>query len=73
MSETPAEIIASQCVGIFYPAQTAEEQAASIIAALAAAGYKIMPREPTEAMVTAFALCSFHDGEAIYRGIWDAA
>lgn len=49
------------------------ERADAILAALAAAGYAVVPREPTEAMVNA-ALDRKHgeDLPLIYHGIWRA-
>lgn len=65
----PRDIIAAT-LSTFYdrPAQAQE-----IVAALAAAGYKIMPREPTEAMMANMAAYGPGHLVPIFRTMWDAA
>lgn len=48
-----------------------EEYAVQIMDAIDAAGYEVVPKEPTQAMVHA-ALCHEHDGDlpSIYRDIY---
>jgi hypothetical protein len=49
---------------------TTRELSADIIAALAEAGYKILPREPSDEMVAA---CSHELAASMFRAMWDAA
>lgn len=48
-------------------------EADNIIAALHAAGFKIMPREPTERMRNNTGLSEASAVEDTYRAMWDAA
>jgi len=47
--------------------------APAIIAALRAKGFKIIAREPTEAMLSPQVLPSLTDDKRIWRCMWDAA